>query len=499
EPKDSSLVSPNLPGRLTRVSDRPDLFQGQLATYNATVEYQFDGARLTSSSTLSGFDQKFFVDLAGTFIAFAPPGAPTGPIAFALDATAYMDTFVEEVRLASDPGGRWDWVVGAFYLDRRLDVDYNYRSSPAYLAARGFTGLPDEYYQRQYNHTNSQELAGFGEVTYRFSDDLWVTAGLRYGGFEAQSFVEGGYTSNYLAQALTPGNNRALTVTQVAPVTGVKAKETGPSYKLSVSYRPVPSVTTYATVSTGFRTPVVNGFAGRASVVNPSDIIIPAGADSDDLTNYEIGLKGRFLDGRLTANLAAYWIDWKNIQVQANRVSDSVQFATNIGAAFSRGLEFEITALPTDGLTLGVNGAFNEAEVSKLTPTEAAISGAGEGVRLASPRFQGAAFVNYGFDLTPEARANLSAVVQRVGKFPGLFPYIPGRPGVLQPTYDYTEAYTNVNVTFAVNFDQLTIGAYVENLFDTRKITYVHPEAFLASRYAVQRPRTIGVRVGYDF
>lgn len=499
EPKDSSLVSPNLPGRLTRVSDRPDLFQGQLATYNATVEYQFDGARLTSSSTLSGFDQKFFVDLAGTFIAFAPPGAPTGPIAFALDATAYMDTFVEEVRLASDPGGRWDWVVGAFYLDRRLDVDYNYRSSPAYLAARGFTGLPDEYYQRQYNHTNSQELAGFGEVTYRFSDDLWVTAGLRYGGFEAQSFVEGGYSSNYLAQALTPGNNRALTVTQVAPVTGVKAKETGPSYKLSVSYRPVPSVTTYATVSTGFRTPVVNGFAGRASVVNPSDIIIPAGADSDDLTNYEIGLKGRFLDGRLTANLAAYWIDWKNIQVQANRVSDSVQFATNIGAAFSRGLEFEITALPTDGLTLGVNGAFNEAEVSKLTPTEAAISGAGEGVRLASPRFQGAAFVNYGFDLTPEARANLSAVVQRVGKFPGLFPYIPGRPGVLQPTYDYTEAYTNVNVTFAVNFDQLTIGAYVENLFDTRKITYVHPEAFLASRYAVQRPRTIGVRVGYDF
>jgi outer membrane receptor protein involved in Fe transport len=378
-------------------------------------------------------------------------------------------------------------------------VDYNYRSRPDYLALRGFTGLSDEYYQRQQNHTLSQELAGFGEVTYRFSDQLWATAGLRYGGFEAQSFVEGGYTSNYLAAALTPGFRGPLTITQVAPATGIKAKETGPSWKLSVSYKPSATLTTYATVSTGFRTPVVNAFAGRASVVNPSDIIIPAGADSDDLTNYEVGLKGRWFDGRLSANLAAYWIDWKNIQVQANRVSDSVQFATNIGQAVSKGLEFEVVALPMDGLTVGVNGSFNEAEVTKLSPTEAAISGAVEGVRLASPRFQGAAFFNYGFDLTPEARANLSATVQRVGRFPGLFPYTPGRPGVLMPTYAYTEAYTNVNATFAVAFERLTVGAYVENLFNSRKITYVHPEAFLASRFAEQRPRTFGVRVGYDF
>jgi outer membrane receptor protein involved in Fe transport len=501
KPRDSSTITRFIQGQRVhdnRYSDRPDLFQGWLTSYNATIEHQFDGAQLVSSTTWSEFNQKFYVDLAGTFLA---PGTVPGPlsIAFGLDADAYMDTFVEEVRLASDPGGKWDWVIGGFYLDRRLDVDFNYRSRPDYLAFRGFTGLADEYYQRQQNHTNSQELAGFGNLTYRFNDRLWVTGGLRYGGFEAQSFVEGGYTSNYLLAALTPGFRGPLTITQVAPATGVKAKESGPSWKLSLSYKPSDNVTTYATISTGFRTPVVNAFAGRVSVVNPNDIIIPPGADSDDLTNYEIGLKGRWFGGRLSANLAAYWIDWENIQVQANRVSDSVQFATNIGKAVSRGLEFEVVALPAEGLTVGVNGAFNEAEVTKLSPTEAAISGAGEGVRLASPRFQGAAYFNYGFDLTPEARANLSAVVQRVGKYPGLFPYIPGRPGVLQPTYDYTEAYTNVNATFAVAYERLTAAVYVENLFDSRKVTYVHPEAFIASRYAEQRPRTIGVRLGYDF
>jgi len=495
KPRDSSTISPAL-GHDKRVSDRPDLFQGWLTSYNATIEHQFDGAQLTSSSTYSEFNQKFYVDLGGTF--GNALGSPTG-IAFGLDADAYMDTFVQEARLSSDPGGKWDWTIGGFYLDRRIDVDFNYRSRPDYLLFRGFTGLADEYYQRFGNHTNSQELAGFGEVTYRFNDQVWVTGGLRYGGFEAQTITEGGFNSNYLVAALTPGFRGPLTIVPIAAARGVKAKETGPSYKVSVSYKPSSAITTYATLSMGFRTPVVNGFAGRVSVVNPSDIVIPPGADSDDLTNYEIGLKGRWLNGRLTTNLAAYWIDWENIQVQANRVSDSVQFATNIGKAVSRGLEFEVVALPATGLTMGVNGAFNEAEVTKLSPTEAAISGAGEGVRLASPRFQGSAFVNYGFDLTPEARANVSAVVSRVGKFPGMFPYIPGRPGVLAPTYAYTEANTNVNASFAVAFGQATAAVYVENLFNSRKINYVHPEAFIASRFAEQRPRTVGVRVGYDF
>ena len=35
--------------------------------------------------------------------------------------------------------------------------------------------------------------------------------------------------------------------------------------------------------------------------------------------------------------------------------------------------------------------------------------------------------------------------------------------------------------------------------FDSRKINYVHPEAFIASRFGVQRPRTVGVRATYDF
>jgi iron complex outermembrane receptor protein len=51
----------------------------------------------------------------------------------------------------------------------------------------------------------------------------------------------------------------------------------------------------------------------------------------------------------VTINVAFYLIDWSNIQAQANRVSDSVQFATNIGAARSKGFEARDGGGPGEG------------------------------------------------------------------------------------------------------------------------------------------------------
>jgi iron complex outermembrane receptor protein len=488
KPEDSSLIDPTL-GKRKRNSDRPDLFVGELTTFNATIEYQFDGARLTSSSTYSTFDQKFFVDLAGTF---------GGAIAFGLDALGYQDTFVEELRAASDPGGRFDWVIGGFFLDRRHDVNYFYRSSAEFLAARGLTGLPDEYYQRQYVHINSHEIAGFGELTYRLTDRFWLTGGMRYGSLDSQLIVEGGYNSDYLALALTPGYSGPVTIFEIPPAVGVKAKGRKPSYKFSASFQPVPAITTYATVSTGFRAPVVNAFAGLPSLIDPNDLVIPNGADTDKIRNYELGAKGSWLDGRLTTNVAVYLIDWSDIQVQANRVSDSVQFATNIGEARSKGVEFEIAALPVQGLQLGLNGSFNQAHVTELTPQEAAISGAVPDARLAAPKFQGAAYVNYGFDISASTRAFFTAAFQHVDSFPSSFPLVPGNPSQVLPTYGYTDSYNNVNMTLGAIFGQLTVTSYVENLFNDDSITYIHPEQFLANRFGTMRPRTVGLRIKYD-
>ena len=490
EPEDSALTNPNL-GEYVRRSDRPDLFHGRLINTNVTINYDLDFAEFISSTTLSSFNQLFVVDLAGTF---------GQTIAFALDAFAYDDLFVEEARLVSRPGGPLEWTAGFFYFDKRRSVDFNYRSNPEFLASRNLTGLPDEYYQRFNAYTDQSEIAGFGELTYRFSDDFWVTGGLRYGSTTVQSFTRGGgYNSNYLGVALSGLSNFPITVTPIPAAVGLKVEEDQLSYKASVSWRPTPEITTYATISTGFRPPVVNAFAGRVSTVDPNDLVIPAGATSDSLTNYEAGIKGRWLGGNLTANIAAYFISWRDIQVQANRLSDQVQFATNIGEAESYGLEFELFARPVRGLSIALNGSINEAKVTELTPSEAAISGTVVGARLASPHFQGSGTVRYEFEIGPRSGAFAALNVSHAGSFPNQFPNVPGRPTLPSPTYGFTDAWTNVNLYAGVNIGNLNLTAYVENLFDESSITYIHPEAFLDGRFARMRPRTVGLRADYRF
>src|SRR3546814_14350920 len=104
---------------------------------------------------------------------------------------------------------------------------------------------------------------------------------------------------------------------------GLKVKDDVLSWKASVSWKPVDSLTTYATVSTGFRTPDVNARAGLVRAIDENDLIIPDGAKSDSVTNYESGLKGRWPGGELVATTAAYSTEWTERRVQANRLVDS--------------------------------------------------------------------------------------------------------------------------------------------------------------------------------
>lgn len=499
-PKDSSLTSPGL-GRNKRVSDEPDRFTGKQLIANATIDYEFDFAQLTSSSTYSDFDQRFYVDLAGTF---APGSFVGAPIAFGLDADGYDKVFVQETRLASTLDGPFQFVVGGFYLNRRRDVDFLYRSNPDFLAARGLTGLPDKYFQKLYTHSKSTEVAGFGELTYRFSDKFWLTGGLRYGETAAQSFTEaGGYLAtaagfNYYTYALFGIPTNFNTFTPYAAAAGIKAKGSKPSWKASATFKPSDTLTTYATFSTGFRAPIVNALAGRPSLVDPNDLIIPDGASSDDLKSYEIGAKGRWLDGQVSINAAFYLIDWTNIQAQANRVSDSVQFATNIGAARSKGFEFEVAVVPATGVSIGFNGAYNDAKITKLSAAEAAISGAVLGHRLSAPRIQGSAYMSYNFKLASDIDAMLAVNAQHIGSYNSSFPNTPGLPNVPLSTFGKTDAYSNVNLSLGLKKGDLSAQLYVENVFDDHSITYIHPEAFLNSRFGTMRPRTIGIRLGYS-
>jgi outer membrane receptor protein involved in Fe transport len=493
EPQDSALTSPSL-GDRKRYSSIPDRYTSITQVYNGTIDYQFDGAHLTSSSTYSIADGDFDVDLAGTFATGVPIAQA---IPFYLDDDYRQKTFVQETRIASDAGGKFDWVVGGFYLHRNLDLNGRDLSSASFLAARRITGLPGTTFAQFGSISRTYELAGFGELSYHLTDTLTATGGVRYGKYGGTVDTKPGFNTAYFTYALF-GIAGPLALVPSAATTTRYPSASKASWKASLSYKPSRSLTTYATVSTGYRTPVYNGRAGSVSAVDPTDLVIPTGAGSDNLINYELGVKGRFLDGKLTANLAAYYIDWRNIQVQANRQSDSVQFATNVGRASSKGIEAEISLAPVKGLLFGLNGSLNEAKVTELSTREAAISGAVNDARLASPHVQGSFFGTYSYDMGSGAKGFTSFQLQHVGSFPNGFPNTPGKPGVLSPLYDNTDAYTYFNLQTGITLKDLSVTFYMENVGNSRATTYIHPEAFVYSRYAIVRPRTFGVRIGHN-
>ncbi|WP_044561134.1 TonB-dependent receptor [Azospirillum sp. B4] len=487
-PQDASLVTPSL-GDRKRYTTMPDLYTSKTQLYNATVDYQFDWAHLTSSTSYGYQDGLFDVDLAGTFALALP---------FNLFDHGIWKTLVQETRLVSEKGGRFDWTVGSYYLHRDQYLNAREASTPAYLATHGITGLPaDGTFYSNISNSSSYELAGFGELTYHITDTLSAIGGLRYGKYATTVDISPGFNSLYFAYALG-GIKGPLALTPTAASHTEYPSAEKASWKASLTYEPTRDLTLYTTVSTGYRTPVYNARAGSVSTVNPSDLVIPTGASSDDLTNYEVGVKGRWWDGKLRANLAAYYIDWQNLQVQANRVSDSVQFATNIGRAESKGLEAEVTLEPVSGLVLGLNGALNDAKVTELSAQEAQISGAVDGTSLASPHVQGSFFGTYSYTLFGDTPGFTSFQVQHVGSFPVGFPNTPGKPGTPSALYDRTDSYTLLNLQTGATFGKVTATLYGENLTNSRAITYVHPEAFVYSRYAIVRPLTFGLRLGAD-
>jgi len=111
---------------------------------------------------------------------------------------------------------------------------------------------------------------------------------------------------------------------------------------------------------------------------------------------------------------------------------------------------------------------------------------------------QGAIFGSYNYGLGSGATGFTSFQLEYVGSFPNGFPNTPGKPNVPSALYAPSDAYTYVNLQTGIRLGRLSTTFYVENLGNSGATTYVHPEAFVYSRYAILRPRTFGVRVGYN-
>ena len=79
-------------------------------------------------------------------------------------------------------------------------------------------------------------------------------------------------------------------------------------------------------------------------------------------TQYEVGVRGEFLDSRLIANLAAYEITVSNLAVTD---PDNLDFSIPSGEQRSRGIELDVTGEITPGWNIIASYAYTDARVTK--------------------------------------------------------------------------------------------------------------------------------------
>lgn len=424
--------------------------------------------------------------------------------------TTDLETWSQEVRIASDNDSPFQWVLGAFYS--KVDRVYSQTlPTPGYDAvtdavlgagtsaavANGFAANSPYNALLPYD---IKQFALFGEVSFDLSDAFTATAGGRYYDFkETRSFKSGGLFAN--------GDNRTDST-----------KSSGFTPRFLLSYDLSDSVTVNAQASKGFRLGGVNDPL-NLPLCTPADAALFGGFqdyDDETLWNYELGIKSQ---GRgFTFNAAGFYNDIKNLQVTLDAGSCSSRIVFNVDKAHSMGVEFELGLSPADGLDFNLSGSLIEAEFDTTLPgVLATATGIREGNRLPSvPKFQLSASGSYEWPIGDAANMYVAASFQHVGtrytqpadqeNNPRTFVHgLPfgGAPAGSSTTVDLQlPDYQLVNLSAGVDFEGgLSLIAYVNNLFDENALLSFDRERGGRARlgYTVGQPRTFGITARKTF
>jgi len=453
-----------------------------LEVYSLTLNYKTNIGTFTA--TTNQYNRDFVYNIDQTAI-LALVGVNRSGEAFETIDRKVNST---ELRFASDFDFPVNFVVGGFRQHETSDLDVALLATNADGRPTGvFSPLTSEdallnpgvgstYFGRT-DHRDNVQYAAFGEATWGVTDKLELTGGLRYfhetlKGVQVVTHPFGGFPPN--VQDGTP----------VVNPTQSNAKVT---VKASAGYTVSDGLLIYATASQGFR----SGGLNPQSFVEP----VPPSFGPDTLWNYEAGIKGRLFDRALEYQINAFWIDWKNIQVQQVTQTAAGHYIGNAGNAVSKGIEFELTARPIEYLRINFAGSAQKAYLTKgATPFQKAadptLGLTGDKLPDVAP-FQFALGLDYTAPVAGEWRGTLAADISYQGKRHAYFGSSP---------FDLKlESYTLVNLRAGMSNDVWSAMIFVRNLTDKRaQVSAINSNQDPHALVTV-RPRTFGVTLTRNF
>ena len=428
--------------------------------FNTTLLNRYEGARVavTSTTALLRWDTDDQTDLD-----YSPyPLATRSNIE---EATQ----FTQEFRLASAPAATiglsssasLKWQAGMLLFTH--DYEQEAINSLAPYVASPFIGFPiRQTTPRAALDDTGVGIYGQGTVTFRNAVD--VTLGARFDHERKDAHLETFYEP------------------MIAPPSLVDAEDSFSNFspQVAVAYRIGATRMLYASAARGFK---AGGF-------NPAS---PAGSEAfgeEHTWNIEGGLKTTLANGRVLANAAVFFTDWRDLQLNLPNPQVPAQFyVANVGSAASRGVELELMARPTRGLDLFSSFGYTHARFGDDT-TSSNLDVSNNALPF-TPDFTFSLGAQMTHDITAQfalyGRGELSAS--------GKFHYDDANTAA-------QDAYSLVNVRAGVRSRLVFVEAWVRNAFDTRYVPLAFAYPGLAPSGFVGepgRPRTFGFSAGVTF
>lgn len=367
-------------------------------------------------------------------------------------------------------------------------------ASPGYFSEAG--PFPEGVIFRNDILRTDKQIGIFGETTFDFSDQFALTVGARY--YDIEVDLEGSANSSFFNLGQTDDAQRAGTniSAQFAPNNTVgapdKAATDGVIFKATGTWKPTSDYLFYATYSEGFRPGLLNRPGGAAG---PNGFTVPFALDTDDVQNYEFGWKTELFDNSLRFNGSAFFVNVERLQTTIFDPSISnLFFSDNAANAEIRGVEGDFTWAPysVDGLT--VAGAFSvlDTEITEvLTPTNDVLVGS----NLAfAPSFQGNLRVRYEWALDREiGGSSLTAHVM-----PQIIFSDEAFSDIIEINKAKTDGFMTLGTTLGVSADQWSAELFATNITN-EYVELSNNFVFDRERVNPMRPRTVGLRIAYDY
>lgn len=391
--------------------------------------------------------------------------------------------FSQELRLEGS-SSTFDWLLGGYYFEQKQRQQREFQignvaidPSISYLSQ---IEILEDFY------TDRSGYAMFGQAILRPVEGVELTGGLRYAN-------EGVEIAGERLRNITQIENAAPTFF----ILDGQRRFDNLSWLGSASYKVNRDVLVYATASRGFKAGGFNRFPSRANAAVPYE--------SETSTNYELGLKGSFLDRRLTANLSAFLVDIQGQQlltVTPDGAGVPVTTIANAGKSRSKGFEAELFARPVDALSLSASVAYTHARYVEFSQCAAAgVCTSRNGDRFSYvPEWTVALTGEYRIPVSDGSElsfaANYRYVSSNLADNGGFLASL----GATIPV----PAYSRVDLRASYTRDRWTLTGYVNNVTNSYDYTNIAYNSFLPERpenllVIPLAPRTFGAILSYKF